>query len=139
MTACLQILPCYVQNLCTKEFELRCRAGILHMGDKVVNDSGMVPIEFYGDVLVGKQELRVGDVCNDAPCDYQRPKPAFGINILNRNPKNFAGCLGNDPNDMQVAGAFLGWNSQVVCKAVGPNDIGQFVHKCLAVLGGIAL
>jgi len=108
------------------------------MGDKVVNDSGMVPIEFYGDVLVGKQELRVGDVCNDAPCDYQRPKPAFGINVFNRNPKDFAGCLGNHPNDMQIAGAFLSWNSQVVCKAVGPNDIGQFVHKCFAVLGGIA-
>jgi hypothetical protein len=39
---------------------------------------------------------------------------------------------------MQVAWSLLGWNSQVVCKAVGPNDIGQFVHKCLTIFGGIA-
>ena len=108
------------------------------MGHQIVDDGGMVPIQFHADVLVSEQELGVGDVCNDAPCDDQGPQPAFGVNVLNRNPKDFAGRFGNDPNNVQIAGPLLGRHPQVICDAVSPNDVGQFVHKGLAVLGGIA-
>ena len=110
----------------------------MHMGKKVVKNSRMVPIKFYADALVGEEELGVGDVCNDAPSDNQGPQPAFGVNVLNGNAKDFAGRFGNDPNYVEIAGAFLARYSQVVCNAIGPNDVGEVVHKYLAVLGGIA-
>ena len=62
----LQKIPCPVENLCTKEFNVRPRSHVYRKDFEVVHHRGVVPLNDSPDLAVGVEVLGVGDVCEDA-------------------------------------------------------------------------
>ena len=62
----LQKIPCPVENLCTKEFNVRSCSHVFGKDFEVVHDRCVVPLNDSPDLAVGVQVFRVGDVCEDA-------------------------------------------------------------------------
>ena len=63
----LQKIPCPVQNLCTKEFNVGSCPHVYRKDFEVVHDRCVVPLNDSPDLAVGVQVFRVGDVCEDGP------------------------------------------------------------------------
>jgi len=63
----LQKIPCPVENLCTKKFNVGPRSHIYRKDFEVVHDRCVVPLDDSPDLAVGVQVLRIGDVCEDGP------------------------------------------------------------------------
>ena len=62
----LQKIPCPVENLCTKEFNVRPCSHVFGKDFEVVHHRGVVPLNDSPDLAVGVEVLGVGDVCEDA-------------------------------------------------------------------------
>ncbi len=62
----LQKISCPVENLCTKEFNVRPCSHVYRKDFKVMHDCGVIPLNDSPDLAVGVQVLGVGDVCEDA-------------------------------------------------------------------------
>ena len=62
----LQKIPCPVENLCTKEFNVGPCSHVFGKDFEVVHDRSMVPLDDTPDLAVGVEVFRVGDVCEDA-------------------------------------------------------------------------
>ena len=63
----LQKIPCPVQNLCTKEFNVGSCPHPFGEDFKIVHDGCVVPLDDSPDLAVGVEVLGVGDVCEDGP------------------------------------------------------------------------
>ncbi len=62
----LQKIPCPVENLCTKEFNVRPCSHVFGKDFEVVHHRGVVPLNDSPDLAVGVEVFGVGDVCEDA-------------------------------------------------------------------------
>jgi len=63
----LQKIPCPVENLCTKEFNVGSRPHVFGKDFEVMHDRSVVPLNNSPNVGVGVEVFRVGDVCKDGP------------------------------------------------------------------------
>ena len=63
----LQKIPCPVENLCTKKFDIRPCPHVYRKDFEVVHDRCVVPLDDSPDLAVSVQVLRIGDVCEDGP------------------------------------------------------------------------
>ncbi len=62
----LQKIPCPVENLCTKEFDVGPCSHVFGKDFKIVHDRCVVPLDDSTDLAVGVEVFRVGDVCENA-------------------------------------------------------------------------
>ena len=62
----LQKIPCPVENLCTKEFNVRPCPHVFGKDFEVMHDRCVVPLDDSTDLAVGVEVLGVGDVGKDA-------------------------------------------------------------------------
>jgi hypothetical protein len=62
----LQKISRPVQNLCTKEFNVRPCPHVFGKDFEVVHDRCVVPLDDSPDLTVGVEIFGVGDVCEDA-------------------------------------------------------------------------
>ena len=67
----LQKIPCPVQNLCTKKFDVGPCSHVYRKDFEVVHYCGVVPLDDSPDLAVGVEVFRVGDVGKDASGQHQ--------------------------------------------------------------------
>ena len=84
----LQKIPCPVQNLCTKEFDVGPRSHVYSKDFKVVHDCGVVPLDDTPDLAVGVQVFRVGDVGKDGPSKDQFLGLDFAQDVVRADSDN---------------------------------------------------
>ncbi len=85
----LQKIPCPVENLCTKEFNVGPCPHVFGKDFEVVHHGGMVPLNDTPDLAVGVKVFGVGDVCEDASSKDQ----FLGLDVAQY-------IIGVDPNDL---------------------------------------
>jgi len=73
----LQKIPCPVQNLCTKEFNVGPRSHVYRKDFEVVHHGRVVPLDDSTDLAVSVEVLGVGDVGKDASSQHQ----FLGLNV----------------------------------------------------------
>ena len=67
----LQKIPCLVENLCTKKFDVGPCSHVFGKDFEVMHDRCVVPLDDSANVGVGVQVLGVGDVGKDASSQHQ--------------------------------------------------------------------
>ena len=67
----LQKIPCPVQNLCTKKFDVGSCPHVYRKDFEVVHDGCVVPLDDSPDLAVSVEVFRVGDVGKDASSQHQ--------------------------------------------------------------------
>ena len=78
----LQKIPCPVENLCTKEFNVRPCSHVFGKDFEVVHDGCVVPLDDSSDLAVGVEVFRVGDVCEDGPSKDQFLSLDFAQDVI---------------------------------------------------------
>jgi hypothetical protein len=91
----LQKIPCPVQNLCTKEFNVGPCPHVYRKDFEVVHDGGVVPLDDSPDLAVGVQVFRVGDVGKDASSKDQFLGLDFAQYIIGADSDNLCGISEN--------------------------------------------
>ncbi len=87
----LQKIPCPVQNLCTKEFNVRPCSHVYRKDFEVMHDRCVVPLDDSPDLAVGVQVFRVGDVGKDASSKDQFLGLDFAQYIIGADSDNLCG------------------------------------------------
>ena len=87
----LQKIPCPVQNLCTKEFNVGPCPHVYRKDFEVVHDRCVVPLDDSTDLAVGVQVLRVSDVCEDASSKDQFLGLDFAQDVVRADPDDLCG------------------------------------------------
>jgi len=84
----LQKIPCPVENLCTKKFDVGPCSHVYRKDFEVVHDCGMVPLDDSPDLAIGVEVLRVGDVCEDASSQHQFLGLDFAQDVIGADSDN---------------------------------------------------
>jgi hypothetical protein len=87
----LQKIPCPVENLCTKEFNVRPCSHVFGKDFEVVHDGCVVPLDDSTDLAVGVQVLRVGDVGKNAASKDQFLGLDIAQDIIGADSDNLCG------------------------------------------------
>ncbi len=87
----LQKIPCPVENLCTKEFNVRPCSHVFGKDFEVVHDGGVVPLDDSPDLAVGVQVLGIGDVCKDAASKDQFLGLDFAQDVVRADSNDLCG------------------------------------------------
>ena len=87
----LQKIPCPVQNLCTKEFNVGSCSHVYRKDFKVVHDRCVVPLDDTPDLAVGVEVFRVGDVCEDGPGQDEFLGLDFAQDVVRADSNNLCG------------------------------------------------
>jgi len=84
----LQKIPCPVENLCTKEFNVRPCPHVFGKDFEVVHDCGVVPLDDSPNLAVSVEVLRIGDVCEDASSQHQFLSFYIAQDVIGVDPNN---------------------------------------------------
>ena len=84
----LQKIPCPVENLCTKEFNVRPCSHVFGKDFEVVHDGGVVPLDDSPDLAVRVEVFRVSDVCEDAASKDQFLGLDFAQDVIGADSDN---------------------------------------------------
>ena len=91
----LQKIPCPVENLCTKEFNVGPCSHVYRKDFKVVHDRCMVPLDYSPDLAVGVEVFRVGNVREDASSKDQFLGLDIAQYVIGADPDNLCGVSEN--------------------------------------------
>ena len=87
----LQKIPCPVENLCTKEFNVRPCSHVFGKDFEVVHDGCVVPLDDTPDLAVGVEVFGVGDVCEDGPSQHQFLGLDFAQDVIGADSDDLCG------------------------------------------------
>jgi hypothetical protein len=84
----LQKIPCPVQNLCTKEFNVGPCSHVYRKDFEVMHDRCMIPFNNSPDLAVGVEVFGVGDVGKDASSKDQFLGFDFAQDVIGADSDN---------------------------------------------------
>ena len=87
----LQKIPCPVQNLCTKKFNVGPRSHVYRKYFEVMHDRCVVPLDDSPDLAVGVEVLGVGDVGKDASSQHQFLGLDFAQDVIRADSDDLCG------------------------------------------------
>jgi len=95
----LQKIPCPVQNLCTKEFNVGSCPHVYRKDFEVVHDRCVVPLDDSPDLAVGVEVFGVGDVCEDASSKDQFLGLDFAQDVIGADSDDLCGISEDGASD----------------------------------------